>query len=281
MEENYQETTENENTETVSGNDLDTNEPGTEEGTADDNEQEHTEDHQDNTQDKQDNQSSETETVTYVPDQEWQEEITQQLQLLKDANDNGDITERLDALIDVMTLEVEAREENYNLLMSADDVTAGFPIEGYQDWKYPVTVCSESCSVGTSGWTPSEDVFADSSAVETWYTDICQQIGVSLTDVRIVTVTDAEDNEVYHIPAETEEILGPEEDAKLSCLMEIRDILVTVQEEDALYKQAVYEYHQDMRDAQTAQVAYSAMSAIGIFIIVGILGITELFHKMK
>lgn len=281
MEENYQETIENENTETVSGNDLETNDPGTEEGTTDDNEQEHNEDHQDNTQDKQDNQNSETETVTYVPDQEWKEEITQQLQLLKDANNNGDITERLNALIDVMTLEVEAREENYNLLMSADDVTARFPIEGYQEWNYPVTVCSESCSVGTSGWTPSEDVLADVSGVETWYTDICQQIGVSLTDFRIVTVTDAEDNEVYHIPAETEEILEPEEDEALYCLMEIRDMLVTAQEEDELYRQSVYEYHQDMRDAQTAQVAYSAMSAIGIFIIVGILGITELFHKMK
>lgn len=281
MEENYQETTENENTETVSGNDLETNDQETEEGKTDDNEQEHNEDHQDNTQDKQDNQNSETETVTYVPDQEWKEEITQQLQLLKDANNNGDITERLDALIDVMTLEVEAREENYNLLMSADDVTAGFPIEGYKEWNYPVTVCSESCSVGTSGWTPSEDVLADVSGAETWYTDICQQIGVSLTDFRIVTVTDAEENEVYHIPAETEEILEPEEDEALYCLMEIRDILVTAQEEDALYRQAVYEYHQDMRDAQTAQVAYSAMSAIGIFIIVGILGITELFHKMK
>lgn len=213
-------------------------------------------------------------------DETHYQEIMDKLDLLKNSNESADITERLDTLIDVLTMELEERELTDEEQDSTNEEVSSFPIENYTDWIYPVTVCSESCALGTSGWIPAEDTFTSTADLDAWYTSICSSKDTSITDFRIVTVTDANGDEVYHIPAESEQVPDSSEDILLY-LQDIRDILETIQQDNLLYQENLTVYQQDERDLQIAQTGYSALTALGVFIFIGFLGITELFKRMK
>lgn len=205
------------------------------------------------------------------PDTEWQEEVTAQLQLLQEAGDNGDITQRLDALLDLLTLEAEQ-----DALAETEKAAVTPPFEGYQEWSYGIDIAFEVYPFGYGNYLSQNVYCGTPEEFEAWYQNIYNCIDDTIRDFYVKTITDDDGMEVYNYETDSEEP-EPEEppeeettaDLMLSHLENINKTLADMLAADMEYYQSAYDYQEQMLALQTRQTADTVILCVTLFILLG------------
>lgn len=286
MEETNTEIMETEEPETVSGNDIDTETPDNT-GSEDQTGEQDNENIQDNVPDHADHEDNSSEPVTDTADTEWQDQITAQLQILSETDDNTDVTERLDALIDLLTLEAEAD-------VLSEEASVTIPIEGYKDWNYGITVYFKVYPFGLGNYMDSSAVCFEPEDFESWYQDMFLLIDDTIRDFYITTITDDNGTEVYNYetyvepdteePDTAEEPDGEEDTVSGQLLSHLENINLTLSDmlaSDMEYYQSQVEYQEKMLELQTAETADTIIMCVTMFIILGAMCAKAFVERLK
>lgn len=196
---------------------------------------------------------------------EWQEEITERLTELMKPKDNTDVTERLDALIQMLTPEEDELEA-----YAVETV----PVEGYETFQYPVKVEYAVLFAGYEEYFIETQTYDDPEIFKTDYEDFayeCSKPGSSFKDFYISCIYDANNDIAYEINApEPEPDPGDEEQKEtveqlLSYLEGINTTLSDMVQADAEYYQLVKDYQTEMLEMQAVNTATNIFIVIGVF----------------
>lgn len=241
--------------------------PGQQEGPADGNGQEPGDD-----TGHPDGEERETQPVVVVEDggtEEWREGITERLTELMKPADNTDVTERLDALIQMLTPEEQEEEP--------EPYAAAFSFDGYEEWDYPVTMKFMVYPYGAGYWMENTEHYEDADSFETRYDEIVSLCGEGgmLKDFYVQYIWDSNDGLLYDYETQTPE---PEPDPGdegqketvellLSHLEGINTTLSGMTEADAEYYEVLQDYQEEMLEMQAASTATDIFICIGVFAI--------------
>lgn len=248
---------------------------------ADGNEQEPGEDTPD--QDKEDKEDVPTVIIEDSGAEEWRENVTEQLTELMKPEDTTDVTERLDALIRLLTPEEETGEP--------EPYAAVFSFEGYTEWDYPITMQFMVYPYGMGNWLENTQTFPDAESFMTRYEEIiglCGE-GGTLKDFYVQYIWDGNEELLYDYDAQTPEPEpdpGDEEEKEtvellLSHLERINAILPDMIQADAEYYQMVKDYQTDMLEMQAASTATDIFILVGVFAIFAALVWAQFFRRFK
>lgn len=196
---------------------------------------------------------------------EWREDITERLTELMKPEDNTDVTERLDALIQMLTPEEDELEA-----YAAETV----PVEGYETFQYPVKVEYAVLFAGYEEYFIETQTYDDPEMFKTDYEDFayeCSKPGSSFKDFYISCIYDANNDIAYEIKTpESEPDPGDEEQKEtaellLSHLEGINTALSDMVQADAEYCQMVQDYQTEMLEMQAASTATNIFICVGVF----------------
>lgn len=196
---------------------------------------------------------------------EWQEGITERLAELMEPEDNTDVTERLDALIQMLTPEGDGLEA-----YAAETV----PVEGYESFQYPVKVEYSVLFAGYEEYFTETQTYDDPETFKADYEDFaneCSKPGSNFKDFYISCIYDASNNIAYEINTpEPEPDPGDAEQKEtaellLSHLEGINTTLSGMVLADAEYYQMVEDYQTEMLEMQAANTAANIAICVGIF----------------
>lgn len=279
---------------TLSGNDLPGEDlPENEDGTGDPadqpvepgestggNEQEPGDDTED--PGKEDKEDSPVVVIEDGDSKEWREDITERLTELMKPADNTDVTERLDALIQMLTPETEEGMELY----AAETV----PVEGYEAFQYPVKVEYMVLFAGYEEYFAETQTYDGPETFKADYEDFayeCSKPGSSFKDFYINCIYDANSSIVYELQTpEPEPDPGDEEQKEtvallLSHLERINTTLSDMVQADAEYYRMVQDYQTEMLEMQAANTATNIFICAGVFCIFAAMLWSYLFGRMK
>lgn len=279
---------------TLSGNDLPGEDPPeNEDGTGDPadqpvepeestggNEQEPGDDTED--PGKEDKEDSPVVVIEDGDSKEWREDITERLTELMKPADNTDVTERLDALIQMLTPETEEGMELY----AAETV----PVEGYEAFQYPVKVEYMVLFAGYEEYFAETQTYDGPETFKADYEDFayeCSKPGSSFKDFYINCIYDANSSIVYELQTpEPEPDPGDEEQKEtvallLSHLERINTTLSDMVQADAEYYRMVQDYQTEMLEMQAANTATNIFICVGVFCIFAAMLWSYLFGRMK
>ena len=218
------------------------------------------------------------------------EEIMERLDLLwnqEDSEEATGVTERLDALIQLLTPEeTEDGIETY---------AVAFPFEGYEDWEYQIGVQYAVYPWGAGYWMEATETFYDPESFVARYDEIISLCanGGTLKDFYVMYIWedyggDDGDRLVYDYQAvvEPEPEPGEEEPDEtaaqlLSHLETISTTLAEMQQADLEYYQTVYDYQEEMLEMQTAETVCSIVLCVGLFAIFAAMIWEELLWRFK
>lgn len=248
---------------------------------ADGNEQEPEEDTPD--QDKEDKEDVPTVIIEDSGAEEWREAVTEQLTELMKPEDTTDVTERLDALIRLLTPEEETGEP--------EPYAAVFSFEGYTEWDYPITMQFMVYPYGMGNWLENTQIFPDAESFMTRYEEIiglCGE-GGTLKDFYVQYIWDSNEELLYDYEAQTPEPEpdpGDEEEKEtvellLSHLEGINTTLSDMMQANAEYYQMVKDYQTEMLEMQAANTATNIFICVGVFGIFIAMIWAQLFGRIK
>lgn len=217
-----------------------------------------------NTED-QDKKESPVVVIEDGDSKEWRDSITEQLTELMEPEDNTDVTERLDALIPMLTPEEDGLEA-----YAAETV----PVEGYETFQYPVKVEYAVLFAGYEEYFTETQTYDDPETFKTDYEDFayeCSKPGSSFKDFYISCIYDANNDIAYEIKTpEPEPDPGDEEQKEtveqlLSHLEGISTTLSDMGQADAEYYQMVQDYQTEMLEMQAVNTATNIFICVGVF----------------
>lgn len=212
---------------------------------------------------------------------EWQEDITERLTELMKPEDNTDVTERLDALIQMLTPEEDELEA-----YAVETV----PVEGYETFQYPVKVEYAVLFAGYEEYFIETQTYDDPEMFKTDYEDFayeCSKPGSSFKDFYISCIYDANNDIAYEIKTpEPEPDPGDEEQKEtveqlLSHLEGINTTLSGMVQADAEYYQMVQDYQTEMLEMQAVNTATNIVLVIGVFAIFGAMVFQQFLGRFK
>ena len=249
--------------------------------TTDGNEQEPGDDTPD--QDKEDKEDVPTVIIEDSGAEEWRENVTEQLAELMKPEDTADVTERLDALIRLLTPEEETGEP--------EPYAAAFSFPDYMEWEYTITMQFQVYPYGYGNWLEQTEYFNDAESFRTRYEEIvglCGE-GGSLKDFYVEYIWDSNGGLVYDYESQTPE---PEPDPGdgeeketaellLSHLEGINATLSDMIQADAEYCQMVKDYQTDMLEMQAASTATDMFILAGVFAIFAAVVWAQFFRRFK
>lgn len=214
------------------------------------------------------------------------DEIMERLDHLGMQEDNTDITSLTDSISSLVDL---MRVEPYS--------TPGYvyeppeiPIEGYQEWDYPIVVDYLITIVGYGEPVPQSNDYDDPEqfledfqafAFECYKGDVYSEFtidkvwgsdGKKLYDSQ--GMEDPEPEDPVEDPKETIEQL-------LSHLESIDTALAEMQQADLEYYQAVYDYQAQMLEINASEAASTIFICYGVFAIFAVMLWSELFRRFK
>lgn len=262
--------------------------PGQDEGTGDSKP-----DTGHDTADKDDKEVSDSadheQVITIIEDdgsKEWREGISEQLTELMKPQDTTDVTERLDNLIMLLTPEEDPQIDEGLELYTA----ATIPLEGYEDFQYPVKVEYSVLFAGYEEYITETQTYDDAEMFRTDYEDFaseCSKPGSNFKDFYISRIYDAGGNTVYEVQTpEPQPDPGDEEQKEitgqlLTHLENINTTLSGMVQADMEYYQAVKDYQTEMLELNTATTAYTLITCFGVFAIFAVLLWSEFFRRFK
>lgn len=261
--------------------------PGQQEGPADGNgqEQEPGEEPGDDTG-HPDEEGQETQPVVVIEDggtEEWREGITERLTELMKPADNTDVTERLDALIQMLT--PEEQEEG------PEPYAAAFSFDGYTEWDYPVTMQFMVYPYGAGYWMENTEHYGDADSFQTRYDEIVSLCGEggTLKDFYVQYIWDSNDELIYDYEAQTPEPGpdpgGEEQDETtellLSYLESMDNTIGDMEQAVVEYCQTVMDYQAEMLQMMAASTATDIFICIGVFAIFAALVWQWLFGRFR
>lgn len=200
----------------------------------------------------------------------------------KDA-DVADLTESIRSLIDIMSVDLYSTP-GYTY------VPPEIPIEGYQEWDYPISVDYMINIVGYEEMLPQSMDYDDPDQFLEDFQDMAWNcyLGTVFKDFYIDKAYDAGGNKVYDSQPETEPEPDPGEDEPnetvellLSHLDDINTTLEEMQQADLEYYQAVYDYQTVMREINAAEAACTIVICVAVIAIFATLLWSELFRRFK
>lgn len=215
--------------------------------------------------------------------EEWQEEITERLTELMKPEDNTDVTERLDALIGLLTPEeIEEEPEPYAEV---------FAFEGYTEWDYPITMQFQVYPYGMGNWLRQTQTFNDPESFTVRYEEIlglCGE-GGTLKDFYVEYIWDCNDEAVYDHEAQTPEPEpdpGDEEQEEtvellLSHLEGINTTLSEMIQTDTAYQTATMDCQQEMLVMQRLHTACGVILCVELFAIFIEMIWAEFFRRFR
>lgn len=203
-------------------------------------------------------------TSTGDGDAQWREDITERLEELMEPEDTTDVTERLDALIALLTPEELAEEPE------ADAQTV--PVEGYEDFSYPVNVEYSVLMAGFDEYITDTETYGDPGTFLADYEELvleCGRPGSSFRDFYICYVYDSDNRMVYDYKAQMPDP-GEEEEPDpaellLSHLEDINTTLSGMIQADMEYCQMMKDYQTEMLEMQAASTATDILICIGVY----------------
>lgn len=231
-------------------------------------------------------EEQETQPVIVVEDEdakEWREDVTERLTEMMKPEDTTDVTERLDALIALLTPEEETGEpEPYAAAMS---------FENYTEWEYPITMQFMVYPYGAGRWMEQTEHYGDADSFLSRYDEIvglCGE-GGTLKDFSVKYIWDTNDELIYDYEAQTPE---PEPDPGdegqketvellLSHLEGINTTLSGMTQADAEYYQMVKNYETEMLEMQALSTATNVIIVIGVFAIFGAMIFQQFLGRFK
>lgn len=231
-------------------------------------------------------EEQETQPVIVVEDEdakEWREDITERLTEMMKPEDTTDVTERLDALIALLTPEeLEGEPEVYAAAMS---------FENYTEWDYPIIMQYKVYPYGAGYWMPANESFDSPDSFQTRYEEIvglCGE-GGTLKDFYVEYIYDCNDDLIYDYEAQTPEPEpdpGDEEQKEtvellLSHLEGINTTLSGMTQADAEYYQMVKDYETEMLEMQSVSTATDIFICIGVFAVFGALVFWQFLGRFK
>lgn len=199
----------------------------------------------------------------------------------KDA-DVADLTESIRSLVDLMSTEAYS-SPGYVY------VPPEIPIEGYQEWDYPIIVDYLIMIVGYGEPIPQSNNYDDPDqfledfqafAFECYKGDVYSEFSID-------KVWGADGKKLYDSQGmEEPEEPGEEEpnetvELLLSHLEDINTILEEMQQADLEYYQAVYDYQAEMREINAAETACTIFICVAVIAIFATLLWSELFRRFK
>jgi len=223
-------------------------------------------------------------TTTGDGDAQWREDIAERLEELTEPEDTTDVTERLDALIALLTPEELAEEPE------ADAQTV--PVEGYEDFSYPVNVEYSVLMAGFDEYITDTETYGDPGTFLADYEELvleCGRPGSSFRDFYICYVYDSDNRMVYDYKAQMPDPGGdPGEEEKpdpvellLSHLEDINTTLSGMAQADAEYFQMVKDYQTEMLEMQAVCTATDIFICAGVFAIFGALVFWQFLGRFK
>lgn len=227
-------------------------------------------------QDKEEQEAQPSQSVVIMEDgesKEWREDITQRLTEMMEPEDTTDVTERLDALIDLLTPEeAEGEPEAYAAALSFED---------YAEWDYPVTMQFMVYPYGAGYWMDQTEHCQDADSFLARYDEIvglCGE-GGTLKDFSVKYIYDCNGDLMYDYEAQAPEPEpGPGDGEQketvellLSHLEGINTTLSGMVQADAEYCQMVKDYEAEMLEMQAASTATDIFICIGVFAVFGAL----------
>ena len=279
-----------EDPESLSGNDLvdEPEEPETEkpEPGEDDNREE-----KEDTEKTPEENDGDQQEETGQDQQPGYEELLERLDLIgmqEDSEETSGVTERLDALIQLLTPEeTEDGIETY---------AAAFPFEGYEDWEYQIGVQYAVYPWGAGHWMEATETFYDPESFVARYDELislCANGGTLkdfyvmyiwedytgdwetlVYDYQAITEPEPEPDPVEEEPDEAVELL-------LSHLESIDMTLAEMQQADLEYYQAVNDYQAEMLKINAAEAACTIVICVAVIAIFATLLWSELFRRFK
>ncbi len=265
------------------GDPVEPAEPVEPEGPAEGNEQEPGNDTSDPGEEEQ-----ETQPVVVIEDgdsKEWREDITQRLAEMMKPEDTTDVTERLDALIGLLTSDELSEGEP-----EADAQAA--PVEGYEGFSYPVKVEYAVLFAGYEEYITDTETYGDPETFRADYEDFvaeCSRPGSNFKDFYVRYVYDSGNSLVYDCKSqmpEPEPDPGDEEEKEtvellLSHLEGINTTLSGMVQADAEYYQMVKDYQAEMLEMQSLSTATDIFICIGVFAVFGALVFWQFLGRFK
>lgn len=222
-------------------------------------------------------------TTTGDGDAQWREDIAERLEELTEPEDTTDVTERLDALIALLTPEELAEEPE------ADAQTV--PVEGYEDFSYPVNVEYSVLMAGFDEYITDTETYGDPGTFLADYEELvleCGRPGSSFRDFYICYVYDSDNRMVYDYKAQLPEPDPGDEDGEvdpaellLSHLKDINTTLSGMAQADAEYFQMVKDCQTEMLEMQAASTATDILICIGVFAVFSALVWQWFFGRFK
>lgn len=213
---------------------------------------------------------------------EWQEDVTEQLAELMKPEDTADITERLDALIALLTPDELAEDPETDAM--------AIPVEGYEAFGYPVKVEYAVLFAGYEEYFIETETYDNAEIFAADYEDFvyeCGRPGSSFKDFYINCIYDADGSIVYALQTpEPEPDAGEEEepepvDLLLSHLEDINTTLSGMVQADAAYCQMVKDYQTEMLEMQAVSTATNIIIVIGVFAIFGAMIFQQFLGRFK
>lgn len=226
-------------------------------------------------------EEQETQPVIVVEDEdtkEWREDVTERLTEMMKPEDTTDITERLDALIALLTPEELAEE--------AETGTQAIPVEGYETFGYPVKVEYAVLFAGYEEYFTETETYDAPEIFAADYEDFvyeCSKPGSSFKDFYINCIYDADGSIVYELqtPDAGEENEPEPVDLLLSHLEDINITLSGMVQADAAYCQMVKDYQTEMLEMQAVSTASNIIIVIGVFAIFGAMIFQQFLRRFK
>lgn len=202
--------------------------------------------------------------------EEWREEITKRLEELTEPEDTTDVTERLDALIGLLTPD-ELSEEPEAEAQAEQPV----PVEGYEGFSYPVKVEYAVLFAGYEEYITDMETYGDPETFLADYADFvleCSRPGSNFKDFYVRYVYDSGNSIVYDCESQMPDPgpdTGEEEpdpaDLLLSHLEGINATLSGMAQADAEYYQMVQDYETEMLEMQAVSIAANIAICFGLF----------------
>ena len=220
------------------------------------------------------------------------EELLERLDLIgmqEDSEETSGVTERLDALIQLLTPEETAE--------GIEAYAVAFPFEGYEEWEYQIGVQYAVYPWGAGHWMEATETFYDPESFVARYDEIISLCanGGTLKDFYVMYIWedyggDDGDRLVYDYQAVTEPEPEPEPGEEepnetaaqlLSHLETINTTLAEMQQADLEYYQAVYDYQAEMLEMQAADTGSTIILCIAVFAVLGELIMKHLLEVFR
>lgn len=218
---------------------------------------------------------------------EWREDVTGRLAQLAEPPDDTDVTDRLDALIDILTPEETVEDAG----ATGFGQYAAVLFDGYAEWDYPVTMQYMVYPYGSGGWLEQTEPCQDADGFLAVCGEIAGQCGEggAFKDFYVQYVWDCNGGKVYDYETLVpEQEPGPEDGGQgeaasllLSHLEEVNTVLSGMVQANTDYYGMVENYEAQMLEMQAASTATDIFICIGVFAVFITLVWSQLFGRFK